>query len=222
VIRVADVAGGMRNAIAHASRAAISRRAIPAWVAAAALTVLLVVVIASGGLETDEVAPTPLGAGEEVRMPLYSITVLDAQLTDEVEDQSLSADSGETLVLVSMRMENLTDRPIGVGRSADQIASRLIHVDESLLSLSAAPSADSNGVWRNDGSAGSVILQPDVPSEVTIAWTAPEDAFADGLISLDVYDAVETRGRILLSADQISWQRGDLAARITVDTEERE
>lgn len=218
-MRVAEVAGRTRRAIARASRAAISRRAIPAWVAAATITALLVAAIASGALKTDEVEPTPLAAGEEVRMPLYSVTVLDAQLTDEVEDQSLSADAGETLVLVSMRLENLSDRPIGVGRSADQVASRLIHVGDSLLTLTGVPSADSVDVWRDDGSAGSVILQPDVPSEVTIAWTAPEDAFADGLVGLDVYDAVETRGRIILSADQISWQRGEFTARIIVDTE---
>lgn len=214
------MAGRTRGAVAHASRAAISRRAVPAWVVAGAITVLLVTAIASGALETDEVAPTPLGAGEEVRMPLYSVTLLDAQLTDEVEEQSLSADPGETLVLVSMRLENLSDQPIGVGRSADKIASRLIHVETSLLSLSGVPSAESTDVWRDDGSAGSIILQPGVPSEVTIAWIAPEDAFSDGTVGLDVYDAVETRGQVILSADQISWRRGELAARITVDTEE--
>ena len=211
--------GRTRGAVTRASRATLSRRAIPAWIAAGAVAVLLVTVIASGGLETDEVTPTALGTGEEVRMPSYAITVLDAQLVDEVEEQSLSADPGETLVLVSMRLENLTDRPIGVGRSADQVASRLIHVDDALLSLSGEPSAESTDVWRDDGSAGSVILQPDVPSEVTIAWIAAEDAFADGIVTLDVYDAVETRGQVILSADQISWQRGELTARIAMDTE---
>ena len=219
MIRVAEVIGRTRAAVTRASRAAISRRAIPAWIAAGAITILLAAVVGSGGLKTDDVTPTPLGAGDEVRMPLYAITVLDAQLADEVEEQSLSADPGETLVLVNMRLENLTDRPIGVGRSADMVASRLIHVDTSLLSLSGVPSAESTDVWRDDGSAGSVVLQPGVPSEVTIAWIAAEDAFSDGLISLDVYDAVETHGRVILSADQISWRRGDLTARITVDTE---
>jgi hypothetical protein len=220
VISVAEMTGRARRAVARASRAARSRRAIAAWITGGAIAVLLVTVIASGGLEKGDFTPTPVAAGEEVRMPMYAITVLDAKLTDEVEEQSLSADPGETLVLVSMRLENLTDRPIGVGRSADQIASRLINVDESLLSLSGVPSAKSRDVWRDDGSAGSVVLQPGVPSEVTIAWITADDAFAGGVVALDVYDAVETRGQVILSADQISWLRGELAARITVDAEE--
>lgn len=218
---MAEVTGRARTAVARASRAARNRRAAPAWIAGGAIAIIVVTVVASGGLDKSDVAPSPVTAGHEVRMPLYAITVLDSTLADEVEEQYLSADPGEILVLVSMRLENLTDRPIGVGRGADNVASRLINVDESLLSLSGVPSAKSVDVWRNDGSAGSVVLQPGVPSEVTIAWIAADDAFTDEVVRLDVYDAVETHGQVILSADQISWRRAGLAARITVDAAER-
>lgn len=179
----------------------------------------LAIAIALGGLGRSEVAPALLTKGDEVRMPLYAVTVLDAELADEVEEKSLRADQGETLVIITVRLENLTDRPIGVGRAADKVESQLIGVSDPLLTLTGATPADSAQAWRSDGSAGAVFLQPGVPSEVTLAWTAPEDAFADGIVELDVYDAVESRGQILISADHINWRRGDLAARITVDTE---
>lgn len=165
--------------------------------------------------------PTLVAAGDEVRMPLYAVTVLDAELTDEVEEESLSADPGETLVIVTVRLENLTDRPIGVGRAADKVEANLVGFNDPLLALTGVTPTDSAQAWRSDGSAGTVFLQPGVPSEVTLAWTAPEDAFTDGVVELDVYDAVETHGQILISADHINWQRGDLAARVTVDAEVR-
>ncbi|WP_426188202.1 hypothetical protein [Microbacterium sp. TWP3-1-2b2] len=221
MIRVRDVTGRARDAAVRASRAAVSRRAAPVWVSAGAVAAAVVTFIAMGGLDRSEVVPTLLAAGDEVRMPLYAVTVLDAELTDEVEEESMSADPGETLVIVTVRLENLTDRPIGVGRAADKVEANLVGFNDPLLNLTGVTLTDSAQAWRSDGSAGTVFLQPGVPSEVTLAWTAPEDAFIDGVVELDVYDAVETHGQILISADHINWQRGDLAARVTVDAEVR-
>jgi len=220
VIRVADVTDQARSAVVRASRSAFSRRTAPAWVAGGAIAATLATAIALGGLNTSEATPALLTAGDEVRMPLYAVTVLDVELADEVEEKSLSADQGEALVLVTVRLENLTDRPIGVGRAADKVEANLVGFNDPLLSLTGVTSADSAQAWRSDGSAGTVFLQPGVPSEVTLAWTAPEDAVADGIVELDVYDAVESRGQILISADHINWRRGDLVARIAVDTED--
>lgn len=180
----------------------------------------LVTAIALGGLGRSEATPTRLDAGVEVRMPLYAVTVLDAALTDEVEEESLSAEPGETLVIVTVQLENLTDRPIGVGLAADKVESNLIGLSAPLLSLTGTTPTETPRAWRGDGSAGAVFLQPGVPSEVTLAWTAPEAAFADGIVELDVYDAVESRGQILISAEHVNWRRADIAARITVDTKD--
>ncbi|MDP3952192.1 hypothetical protein [Microbacterium sp.] len=219
MIRVADVAGSARSVVRRTSRAAFSRRAAPAWAAGATIAAALATAIALGGLGRSEATPVQLTAGDEVRMPLYAVTVLDVELADELEEKSLSADRGETLVIVTVRLENLTDRPIGVGRAADKVEANLVGFNDPLLNLTGVTPADSAQAWRSDSSAATVFLQPGVPSEVTLAWTAPEDAFADGIVELDVYDAVESRGQILISADHINWRRGDLTARITVDTE---
>lgn len=218
MITVADVAGRARGAVVRVSRSAFSRRTVPAWVAGAAVAAALVTAIALGGLGRSEATPTLLDAGEELRMPLYAVTVLDAALTDEVEEKSLSAEPGETLVIVTVQLENLTDRPIGVGLAADKVESNLIGLSAPLLSLTGTTPTETPRAWRDDDSAGPVFLQPGVPSEVTLAWTAPEAAFADGIVELDVYDAVESRGQILISAEHINWRRADIAARITVDT----
>jgi hypothetical protein len=217
---VADAVGRARGVVAGASRTALSRKSAPAWVAAGTVAAALVTVVAVGGLDRSEPAPALLTAGDEVRMPLYAVTVLDAQLADEVEEESLSAEPGETLVLVTVELENLTQRPIGLGLAADKIESHLIGLSDPLLGLARVMPTETPRAWRGDGSAGAVFLQPGVPDEVTLAWTAPEAAFADGVIEIDVYDAVESHGQILISADHINWRRGDLTARITVDAED--
>ena len=50
-----------------------------------------------------------------------------------------------------------------------------------------------------------------------IAWSVPDDAFPDGTVKLDVFDAVEQGGQVILSSSTISWQRKQQAAQITVD-----
>lgn len=212
--------GRARSSAARAARATVNRRTAPAWVAGGVIAAFLTSVIALGGLETGEATPTPLAAGEEVRLSLYAATVLDAHFTDEIEEKFLVAEPGEKLIVVTLQLENLSERPIGVGNAADKVESHLISVEDPLLSLPGATADDGVQAWRGDGSAGPVILQPGVPSEVTLAWTAPDDAFADGSVYLDVYDAVEARGQVLLSEDHVRWQRGELAARITVNAEE--
>lgn len=214
------MAGRARGALVRVSRSAFSRRTAPAWIAGAAVATALVTAIALGGLGRNEATPTLLNAGDEVRMPLYAVTVLDAALTDEVEEESFSAEPGETLVIVTVQLENLSDRPIGVGLAADKVESHLIGLSNPLLSLTGMTQTETPRAWRGDGSAGPVFLQPGVPSEVTLAWTAPAAVFADGIVELDVYDAVESHGQILISADHINWRRGDLTARITVNTED--
>lgn len=217
MIRAAGATGEARSAAARAAKAAVSRRTAPVWLVAGVIAAALVAIIALGGLDRNEATPALFTVGDEVRTPLYAVTVLGAELTDEIEEQSLSADPGETLVIVTMRLENLTNRPIGVDRAVDRVESMLTGISDPLLSLAGVTSTDRARVWRDDGSAGSALLQPEVSSEVTLAWTAPEDAFTDGTVELDVYDAVEARGQVLLSADHITWRRSDLTARISVD-----
>lgn len=220
MIRMTDAVGRVRGVTSRTVRSAISPAIRPVWAAAGVVAVLCTAIAAFGGLNQADVTPMQLTEGDEAHQSLYAVTVLDAELTDEVEEEFLSADSGETLVILTMRLENLSDRPVGVGRTADRVESRLINVNAPLLALSDVTSEESTRVWRVDGSAGAVILQPGVPSEVKMAWVVPEDSFTDAPVRLDVYDATESMGQVILSADAITWRRTDLAATITVDVED--
>jgi len=186
------------------------------WAALAAIAAVLVVVILLGGLDRAEAAPEQLVAGETAELSLYSIAVLDAELTDEIEDQYLTADPGEVLVALTVRLENLSDRPISANGSVDRVQSRLVNSSQSLLELVDATPIGSVYAWREDGSSGGVVLQPDVPAQVRIAWRVPEDSFADGVVRLDVHDATARSGRVIISSSAVTWYRSELAAQIRV------
>ncbi|MFJ2542480.1 hypothetical protein [Microbacterium sp. NPDC087589] len=192
------------------------------WLAAVALVALLIVVVAVGGLARAEASPTLLGADDEARTSMYAITVLDAEFATEIESERLEAEPGEKFLVMTTRMENLSDAPIAVGdgTGADRVSARLVNADDPLLELQGVTPTDSVDVWRADGSSGQVILQPGVPSQVTFAWTVPADAYSDGTVSLDVHEVEVTRGRVFVSSRAVTWNPATLSARITVTAQE--
>lgn len=209
--------GRARSATARIARTAVSPASAPIWASGGVLVIALTALIALGGLNQAVPAPALLSTGDEERMSLYSVSVLDAYLTDEVEEKYVSAEPGETLVVVTMRLENLAGYPISIGGATDRVASRLINTTEPLLTVSGFDTAGNSQAWRTDGSGGTVQLQPRVPAEVQIAWPVPSDAVTSGTITLDVYDAQQTQGKVILSADHITWRRTTLAAQFTID-----
>ncbi|AKV86475.1 hypothetical protein SOM10_13535 [Microbacterium sp. CFBP9023] len=190
------------------------------WFAAVAVAAVAIVVAAMGGFARAEASPTLLGADEEVRTSQYAITVLDAEFATEVESEYLEAEPGEKLLVMSTRMENLSDAPIGVGTTVDRISTGFVNTGRPLLDLAGVPASDSVAVWRADGSSGQVILQPGVPSQVTFAWTIPEDAFLDGSVALDVHEVQIQRGAVILSSRAVTWRPAALSARISVTAQE--
>ena len=214
-----DRTGGVR---AIASRWAHAIADLPRWTwfAEAAVAALLIVVIATGGFAQALAEPRRVDAGDEVRTGQLSVTVLDAEFTREVESEYLDAEDGEVLLVVTFTMENLTDDPIGVGTTADRIDTNLVNHEDPLLDLAGLEPTDSAYVWRADGSAGQVYLQPGVPAEVTIAWPVPDDARNGGAVSLDVHEAAISNGAVILSSRVVTWRAGDIAARITVPVSE--
>ena len=214
-----DVAGGARAIAARWVRA-IADLPRGIWVAAAALAALLIVIIATGGLAQATAEPRRVDVGDEVRTGQLSVTVLDAEFTREVEAEYLDADDGEVLLVMTIAMENLTDRPIGVGSTADRIDTNLVNHDRPLLDLADVEATDSAYVWRADGSAGQVYLQPGVPSDITIAWPVPEATITDSAVSLDVHEASISTGAVVLSSRVVTWRADDVAARIVVPVRE--
>lgn len=208
-----DFSGRMRELASRAERA-LGDLPTALWVGTIIIVGVLVAVIAVGGLNPAQSSPTVLDRGEEARTSVYSVAVLDGEFTDTVESEFLEAEPGETLLVLTLRMENLSDQAIGVGTSADRITSNLIGTARPLLALSGTEATGSARAWRADGSSGGVVLQPGVPSEVTIAWPVPDDAFADGIITLDVHEATVRGGAVILSSNVVSWRPAEIAAQI--------
>lgn len=216
--RTRGVAGARGTADA-ARRTALSRKAIPFWVGGAGVIVLLAVFIGSGGLAKGVTVPALVSAGAEARTSLYAATVVNTEVTDAVESQFLEAEPGQTLVVLTLEMENLSGRAIGLERSADRVESRMISSSEPLLELSGLPTPTGPArSWRADGTTPAVILQPGVPAEVKIAWSVADDALDDAVsekaLHLNVYDAVEQSGQVIISASTITWRRAELSAQI--------
>lgn len=216
------ISGEQTRVRALLSRWGRALRDVPRWIwaAAASVALLVVIVIATGGLARSETTTSEVSAGDEVRTSTYAITVLDVAFTDAVESEYLEAEPGEKLLVLTARMENLADSPIGVGTTADLLKANLVNSAEPLLDLHGAEATGSATVWRADGSAGQVILQPGVPDEVTIAWPVPDDAFADGAVALDVHEAEVSRGAVILSSRVVTWRPDGLVARILATASE--
>lgn len=190
------------------------------WIVAGILLLAVLIVVVTGGLARSEPPTAEVGTGDEVRTSTYAITVLDITFTDAVESEYLEAEPGEKLLILTARMENLTDTPIGVGTTADLVKANLVNTADPLLDLPDIETSDSATVWRADGSSGQVILQPGVPDEVTIAWPVPDDAFADGTVALDVHEAEVSRGAVILSSRVVTWRPDGLVARIVATASE--
>ncbi|WP_144874470.1 hypothetical protein [Microbacterium sp. 1.5R] len=216
------ISGEQTGARAVLSRWGRSVRDVPRaiWAAAASVLVVVAIVAVTGGLARSTTEAAEVGAGDEVRTSTYAITVLDASFTDGVESEYLEAEPGEKLLVMTTRMENLTDAPIGVGTTADLLKANLVNTADPLLELHGTEPTGSASVWRADGSAGQVVLQPGVPDEVTIAWPVPDDAFADGAVALDVHDAEVSRGAVILSSRVVTWRPDGLVARVITPASE--
>lgn len=204
-----------RTYTVRALRSLIAPSTAPLWIVAIVLMSVAISFTALGGFGRAVRTPTPAVAGDEVRTSLYAVTVLGAELTDEVEDQFLSAEPGEDLLVVTLVLENLTSTPAGVISSVDNVSSRFVEGDAAMLAIAGLDAVDDISVWR-DGSSASVILQPRVPAEVRIAWLVPEGSFPDGEAFLEVYDARIQRGQVILSRSAVTWNRTQQAARISM------
>lgn len=216
-MRTGGVVGAARQAADGAARSAFAPAAVPLWAAAVAIIGLPVAFVAFGGLAPATSQPLLVPAGSEARTSLYAVTVLDAEVTDEVEGQYLEAEPGETLLVVTVRLENLSDRAVGVEGTADRVASRLLSSSAPLLELSGVTATDTARSWRSDGSLRAVVLQPGVPAEVRIAWPVADDALAEHEPHLDVYDARAQSGQVILSSSAVTWRRTELVARTPVE-----
>lgn len=201
-----------------ALRALFSPSTAPVWIIGVVALAGVLLFIAWGGLAAAQSTARQSNAGDEVRTSLYSVSVQSAQLVDEIEEIYFTADPGEDLLVLRLTLENLTDRPAGALNAADGIASRLVGVRESLLQPSGVSAVTDVRAWRA-GSTAAPVLQPGVPTQVDVAWPVPEGSFSDGTLVLDVYEARERAGQIIVSSRDVTWRRTELAAQISVEVD---
>jgi len=207
----------VRVTAAHGIRSVFSRRATPAWITLGSLIAAAAVLIAVGAFDTAENEPAAVAIGEEVRLPTYAVTVLDVEVTDAVEDQFLEADEGESLVLVTLRLENLSDATISVDGTSDGISSHLVNSSSPLLDLSGVAVTGSARYWRDVTSSRRPLLQPDVPAIVTIAWPVESADLDSDDVTLEVHEADPQHGNIVVASTDVTWWQGDLVARIDLE-----
>lgn len=207
-----------RVAAVRAIRSVFSRDAVPAWIVAGAIGLGLAVLVAVGAFDTAVREPAPVALGDEVRLSTYTVTVLDVVVTDAVEEQFFEADPGESLLLVTMRLENLTDSAVGVESTADRVTSRLVNASAPLIELSGAGDPGSARVWHDLDSSASPLLQPGVPADITVGWRVDSALLDTGDVALVVHDALVRTGQIILTSDVVNWTQGDPVARIALET----
>lgn len=200
-------------------RSLFSLRMMPVWISAAVLAVGVGALIAIGAFDTAHHEPDAVAIGDEVRLSTYTVTVLDVEVTDAVDEQYLEADPGESLLLVTLRLENLTDATVSVVGSADRVSSRLINATAPLLDLTGVGDPGTALVWNDIASPRYPLLQPDVPAEITAAWRVSTAELEKGAAAIEVHDAIERAGQIIVSSDVVSWTQGALIARVDLEAQ---
>lgn len=213
--------GGRAAAGAAAARRArnalLDPASAPVVIAVIIALILAILFVVLGGFREASRVPASTAAGTEVATSLFTVTVLDATVTEEVEEQFWDAEPGETLLLVTVRLENLTDRPAAMLGATDRLTSRLIESDSALLTLDGITATETPRAWHADGGVRTPVLQPGVPADIVIGWPIPDDALTDDSVQVNVFDARERAGQVIVSASATTWTRTELLARVSVE-----
>lgn len=215
--QLGDVVGRGASAASDLARKTFSRSAIPTFVAVGVVAAAVGAFALAGGFNAATPSVEQVEIGTEVSLPLYSITVKDAEIVSEVEDNYMSEQDGQVIIVATVVLENLTNETIGVDRALDRIDSRLVTSGESLIDLDGIESVAPGAAWRAGGSVLSVKLQPGIPTEVMLGWYVEEADLAGGDIGINLYDATPRGGQVLISEDTVSWGRDKLIAHVDLD-----
>ena len=97
--------------------------------------------------------------------------------------------------------------------------SRLINATAPLLELTGVGDPGTALVWNDIASPRYPLLQPDVPAEITAAWRVSTAELEKGAAAIEVHDAIERAGQIIVSSDVVSWTQGALIARVDLEAQ---
>ena len=184
------------------------------WITAAIVVGFVAVTALFGGLgpRGDEVAEVT--AGTPVDTGMLDVSVEDVRTTPELEEQFLSADDGETLLVARVTLVNRWNRPIAALGSEDRVSASLFAGTPPVITVD-LDDVDPPDVVRADGHAARPILQPDVPLEVLVVWRIPVET-APAELAVEVRDARVANGRAIIDEQSVYWEPTDLVGRIRV------
>jgi hypothetical protein len=142
------------------------------WLLTAGGGVLLAATAAFGGLEEVQPPPVPtVLAGDQYTGSDLRLTVQGAELRTEGRMLGVYPDEGERILAVIVEAVNTFDEP----RPATSLSSVSPVVDGIRVDgIDIKPA-----VSRADGSGG-MMLQPDVPARLVLAWVVGPDDLHDG------------------------------------------
>lgn len=183
-----------------------------AWIAAALVVAFVAATALFGGLGPRGDDVSEVAVGTPVDTGMLEVTVDDARTTPELEDQFLSADDGETLLVARLTLVNRWNRPIAALGGEDRVSASLFAGTPPVISFD-LDDVEPPDVVRADGFTGRPILQPDVPLEVLVIWRIPVEAAPLELV-VDVHDARVANGRAIIDEQSVYWEPTDVVGRI--------
>lgn len=194
-----------------------------AWFGMILTVIFLAVTAVFGSLDT---APTPVPPvakpGERVVADGLAVTLHSGWIADASEERHVAEREGRRVVMVTATLENLEDFPVSVSLGLGDVQSGVLG---GLGALSFdVPGVDANEVTaeRSDRwQAAPPVLQPGVPIDVEIRWSAPADAMNDSTATFTVWNRDVRTGTTIASERELFLDRTTAAATVALLLEDR-
>lgn len=199
----------MRGKITQAQAAAGDRSAfeVPtSWWAALGLAAVVGVTALFGGLAPAQYDVATVAASEPLTNDVLQVQVHGVEITDDIEEYSLQADEGESIVRMDARFTNAWTAPLGLDTRADRMDARpVVGGEKAILTVGGIAADIAPEFERADGTRGLIVLQPDLPVEVVVVWIVPSDDVPSTL-DLTLHGMELTSFQQLLSDDVTWWK----------------
>ncbi len=186
------------------------------WIVGGATALFLAATAAFGGLGTAaEATPPSITIGAPIDAGDYDITVEGVRsFTSENEDVpvfllSAEDDAPFTVVAVDASVVSRVGVPVGADLQFQNVRGGIFPRTGDSPTLTIDGIGGSAGVTRQDDTMDTVVLQPDLPEEVTIWWRVegPVDE-----VSLEIWSSTTAPGAFLAREYETLWSRGEVVA----------
>lgn len=209
--------GGARGADIGAWIKKTADKVPTAYFGAIVTAVFLLVTAAFGSLNAAPgVVPPTAQLDERIVTSDLAFTVDDVVIAAPNDNDVIAHTEGHSVVVMTVTIENLTTRPIGVASSvADMMFGVLEGTDAAI-----EPAFDGPAQMVDAIEADSVLmaepLSPGVPRTVRIGWLVASAGLTDAPLTIDFWNRTLTPGSWIAPERTLFWTRTDVAARLSV------